>query len=173
LKCIARNAYKSAAAAICKTDRLKEYVFIEVVQQMMEEVVHFAKQPDCLLKATSPEAVKTFSNTVFFDYLLVHCPKLVSILFSICNSGNAKNISKSLITGIRNSKVDEGTRNMICNVSAMCMRIYNQQLSALHYRNGLLLLHGGVKSLTLQRCFYLGLCVSHKSCIRMQKKFGC
>ena len=81
MKCIARNAYSSAAAAICKMDRLKEYVFIEVLQQIMKEATNFSKQPDCALKATS-DVIKNFSNTVFFDYLLVHCPMILSVLYS-------------------------------------------------------------------------------------------
>jgi len=44
----------------------------------------------------------------------------------------------------------------VCAAAAMCMKRYNQQLSALHYRNGLMLLHGGLKALALDRCFHLG-----------------
>ena len=35
-----------------------------------------------------------------------------------------------------------------------------------------MLLHGGVKAASLDRCYKLGLTVSQKSCIRMQEKFG-
>lgn len=43
-------------------------------------------------------------------------------------------------------------------------------MSAAHYRISLLLLNGGAKALTLQRCAGLGIFVSHSSAIRMQTK---
>ena len=43
-------------------------------------------------------------------------------------------------------------------------------MSAAHYRISLLLLNGGAKALTLQRCAGLGNSVSHSSVIRMQTK---
>ena len=43
-------------------------------------------------------------------------------------------------------------------------------LSATHYRISLLLLNGGAKALTLERCAHLGISVSHSSAIRMQSK---
>ena len=47
------------------------------------------------------------------------------------------------------------TRNALCAAACICLKQYNQKLSAFHYRNGLLLLHGGVKEATLQRCSYV------------------
>lgn len=58
-------------------------------------------------------------------------------------------------------------RNPICAAACVCLKQYNQRL-----RTGLMLLQGGVKLATLQRCHHLGLTVSHQLCIRMQEKFG-
>ena len=43
-------------------------------------------------------------------------------------------------------------------------------LSATHYRISLLLVNGGAKALTLERCAHLGISVSYSSAIRMQLK---
>ena len=54
--------------------------------------------------------------------------------------------------------------------TSICLRRYNQQLSATHYKTSLLLLNGGAKALTLERGSHLGICMSHPSTIRIQRK---
>ena len=48
-------------------------------------------------------------------------------------------------------------RNVICLALASCLKQYNQQLSAAHYRTSLLLMNGGTKSFALERCAPLGI----------------
>ena len=61
-------------------------------------------------------------------------------------------------------------RNAVCMAKSICLQQYNQELSATHNRMSLLLLNGGAKALTLERCSDLGICISHPSAIRIQKK---
>lgn len=133
----------------------------------MNEVVSYSKKQDCLLKMKDKNAIKNFSNIELFEQLSNSCPNLAGMLLSISKSGKPKMIEK-----LRDVNTPPIVRNGICAAAAICMKLYNEKLSAFHYRTGLLLLNGGVKALTLKRCYMLGLCVSHESCIRMQKKFG-
>ena len=63
-------------------------------------------------------------------------------------------------------------RHVISLAAASCLKKYNQQLSAAHYRIGLLLLNGGAKSLIIDRCSQLGFSVCQHSAVRMQTKVG-
>lgn len=60
--------------------------------------------------------------------------------------------------------------NSVCMAASICLRQCNQLLSATHYRISLLLLNGGAKALTIERCSLLGISVSHSAAIRMQTK---
>ena len=63
-------------------------------------------------------------------------------------------------------------RNVICLALASCLKQYNQQLSAAHYRTSLLLMNGGTKSIALERCAPLGITMSHSATVLMQAKTG-
>jgi len=54
--------------------------------------------------------------------------------------------------------------------SILLFKAYHQQLSAAHYRISLLLMNGGAKSITIDRCARLSITVSRASAIRMQTK---
>lgn len=87
-------------------------------------------------------------------------------------SGKPKSVGKSILHGPNAFDEKPETRNALCAAACICLKQYNQKLSAFHYRNGLLSLHGGVKAASLQRCHHLGITMSQKSTIRMQEKFG-
>jgi hypothetical protein len=94
------------------------------------------------------------------------------MLVGISHSGKPGKMNGEGQGGIRSFEVNRDTRNAVCAAASICLKKYNQELSACHYRNGLFLLHGGVKALALDRCSHLGLSISHASCIRMQTKIG-
>ena len=86
--------------------------------------------------------------------------------------GKPAAVGKNILSEQIKGEVDPKLRNAICAAAAICLHQYNQKLSAYHYRNGLMLRHGGVKAASLDKCDHLGLTVSQKSCIRMQSKLG-
>ena len=98
-------------------------------------------------------------------------PHLICFLAAVCKSGKPKSVGKSIRAPNAFDEKPE-TRYALCAAACICLKQYNQKLSVFHYRNGLLLLLGGVKAATLQRCHHLAITMSQKSTIRMQEKFG-
>ncbi len=172
IKNIALQNPAAAAAALCSMDSLKENIFLETSKRVMKEVVSFSKKPECILKSNSARSVTNLTNTQLYQQLYEQCPHLICFLVAICKSGQPKAARKSILHGENMFDINSEMRNAVCAAACICLKQYNQKLSAYHYRNGLLLLHGGVKAKTLQRCYQLGITVSQKSCIRMQEKFG-
>ena len=172
VKNIALSNPGAAAAALCNMDSLKENIFAETTKRVMQEVVNFSKKPNCVLKTNSANSVSNLSNAELYRQLCEECPHLICFLAAVCKSGKPKSVGKSILNGPNALDAKPETRNALCAAACICLKQYNQKLSAFHYRNGLLLLHGGVKAATLQRCHHLGMTMSQKSCIRMQEKFG-
>ena len=106
-----------------------------------------------------------------YRQLCEECPHFICFLTAVCKSGKIEISGKKYSPRTKHVEKPE-TRNALSPSACICAKQYNQKLSAFHYRNGLLLLHGGVKAATLQRCHYLGMTMSQKSCIRMQEEFG-
>ena len=153
-------------------DSLKENIFAETTKRVLKEVVNFSKKPNCVLKTNSANSLSNLSNAELYRQLCEECPHLICFLAVVCKSGKPKLVGKNILKGPNVFDEKPETRNALCAAACICLKQYNQKLSAFHYRNGLLLLHGGVKAATLQRCYHLGIAMSHKSSIRMQEKFG-
>lgn len=95
------------------------------------------------------------------------CPKLCHVLTNIVNTGKSQLYSKEDTLSLSHR-----AKNAICLAAASCFKQYNEKLSAAHYRMGLLMLNGGAKAVTIDRCSRQGLTVSHTASIRMQTKAG-
>ena len=165
---IIRNAASgnnnALAKAVYKDRNLKELVLVEAINDMKKEIRQYAKDPECLLKLKSPEDIQKFSNQSLYQQLLLKCPKLAVMIGSICQPGKIKSLP-SLADADGHKFI-----NSVCMAASICLHQCNQMLSATHYRISLLLLNGGAKALTLERCSHLGISVSHSSAIRMQSK---
>ena len=172
VKNIASNNPGAAAAALSNMDSLKENIFAETTKRVLKEVVNFSKKPNCVLKTNSANSLSNLSNAELYRQLCEECPHLICFLAAVCKSGKPKLVGKNILKGPNVFDEKPETRNALCAAACICLKQYNQKLSAFHYRNGLLLLHGGVKAATLQRCYHLNIAMSHKSSIRMQEKFG-
>ena len=172
VKNIALNNPGAAAAALSNMDSLKENIFAETTKRVSKEVVNFSKKPNCVLKTNSANSLSNLSNAELYRQLCEECPHLICFLAAVCKSGKPKLVGKNILKGPNVFDEKPETRNALCAAARICLKQYNQKLSAFHYRNGLLLLHGGVKAATLQRYYHLGIAMSHKSSIRMQEKFG-
>ena len=170
VKNIARGNFPAAARALSRMETMKSHIFVENTKQTMMEVVNYSKNPDCMLKLSSSSSVSTFCNSQFYLQLCEMCPLLVIFLTAICKSGKPTAVGKKFSNELGNC--EPKLRNAICAAASICLHQNNQKLSAYHYRNGLMLLHGGLKAASLEKCHHLGLTVSHKSCIRMKNKFG-
>ena len=116
--------------------------------------------------------MSNLSNVELYQQLCEECPHLICFLAAVCTSGKPKSLGRSILNGPNLLHAKPETRNSLCPAACFCLNQYNQKLSAFHYRNGLLLLHGGVKAATLQRCHHFGMTMLQKLCIRMQEKFG-
>ena len=90
VKNLAKKNLSAASAALCSMDSLKDHIFVECTKRVMKEAVIYSKKPNCMLKATSPNAVANLSNSKLFFQLCEECPQLVSFLAAICNSGKPK-----------------------------------------------------------------------------------
>ena len=150
--------------AVYKDSNLKELVLVEAINDMKKEIRQYAKDPECLLKLKSPEDIQKFSNQSLYHQLLLKCPKLAVIIGSLCQPGKIKSLPPLAD--------EDGHKfiNSVCMAASICLHQYNQMLSAIHYRISLLLLNGGAKALTLERCAHLGISVSHSAAIKMQSK---
>lgn len=158
---------KAVARAVWKNEEMKEQVFLEVLGAVKTEVKHYAKDPECLLKVIDPAVVTSFNNEAFYAQLQDKCPSLCLIFANLVKPGKAKLYSQEELHGF-----DHRKRNAICFAAASCLKQYNQKLSAAHYRLSLLLLNGGAKSITIDRCTQLAITVCHSSSTKMQTKAG-
>lgn len=172
VKNIALNNPGATAAALSNMDSLKENIFAETTKRVLKEVVNFSKKPNCVLKTNSANSLSNLSNAELYRQLCEEWPHLICFLAAVCKSGKPKLVGKNILKGPNVFDEKPETRNALCAAACICLKQYNQKLSAFHYRNGLLLLHGGVKAATLQRRYHLGIAMSQKSSIRMQEKFG-
>ena len=136
-----------------------------IINEIKREIRVYAKDPECLLKQKTPADITKFSNEFFYKQLFSKCPNLAMIIASISQPGNLKG-SLPLLS----DEVDNRFQNSVCMAAAICLRQYNQQLSSAHYRISLMLLNGGAKALTVERCAHLGISMSHSSAIKMQSK---
>lgn len=156
----------SALAKAVLTDaNLKELILVGIINEIKKEIRLYAKDPECLLKLKTPRDIRNFSNESLYQQLLVKCPKLAVIIGSISQPGNIKGKLPDLL-----AESSHRFQNSVCMATSICLHQYNQQMSATHYRISLLLLNGGAKAVTLERCSHLGISMSHSSAIRMQSK---
>ena len=140
-------------------------IMVEVINAIKREIRRYSKDPECLLKLKSPGDIRKFSNESLYQQLLVKCPKLAVFIASICQPGNLKGNMPLL----SDAETTNRFRNAVSMATFICLRQYNQQLSATHFRTSLLL-NGRAKALTLERGSHLGICMSHPSLIRIHKK---
>ena len=165
---IIRNAAcgnnSALAKAVYKDCTLKEFVIVELINEIKKEIRQYAKDTECLLKMKSPEGMRKFSNLALYHQLLLKCPKFVQMIGSMCKPGKIKSLPPLAD--------EDGSKfiNSVCMAASVCLHQCNQLLSAAHYRISLLLLNGGAKAITLERCSHLGISVSHSSAIRMQTR---
>ena len=150
--------------AVYKDCTLKEFVLVELINEIKKEVRQYAKDTECLLKLKSPEDIRKFSHLSLYHQLLLKCPKFLMMIGSICKPGKVKSLPPL--------PDEKGFKfiNSVCMAASICLHQCNQLLSANHYRTSLLLLNGGAKAMTLERCSHLGISVSHSSAIRMQRR---
>ena len=134
-------------------------IMVEVINAMKREIRRYSKDPECLLKLKSPGDIRKFSNESLYQQLLVKCPKLAVFIASICQPGNLKGNMPLL----SDAETTNRFRDAVCMATSICLRQYDQQLSATDYGTSLLLLNGGAKALTLERGSHLGICMSHPS----------
>ena len=134
-------------------------IIVEVISAIKREIRRYSKDPECLLKLKSPGDIRKFSNESLYQQLLVKCPKLAVFIASICQPGNLKGNMPLL----SDAETTNRFRDAVCMATSICLRQYDQQLSATDYGTSLLLLNGGAKALTLERGSHLGICMSHPS----------
>ena len=154
------------AKAVLKDQELKELILMEITNEIKKEIRLYSKDPACLLKLKSPADIRRFWNESFYQQLLVKCPDLAVLLSRVSQPGNLK----GNLPDFKEAEITNQFQNSVCMAASICLHQYNQQMTAAHHRIRLLLLNGGAKALTLQRCAGLGISVSHSSAIRMQTK---
>lgn len=107
---------------------------------------------DSVLKATKPDEIVAFRNKLVAVEAKTQCP-----LFSAC------------IQGAAGSKA---TVNELSLMTAIAARTRNTTMSAVAFRISNLLIHSGAKFEDIRRLNNLGVCMSPKSAVRMQKSMG-
>ena len=163
VKNIAKGNFSAAAAALCSMESMKSHIFVENTKLTMLEVVNYSKQSDNMLRVSSPNSVSTFSNSQYYQQLCRMCPRLVCLLAAICKSGKPATLKKNPLSELGKCDVEPKLKNAICAAASVCLHQHNPKLSVYHYRNGLMLLHGGVKAASLDRCYKHILFVCHGS----------
>ena len=150
--------------ALYKDCTLKEFVLVELINEIKKEIRQYAKDKECLLKLKSPQDISKFSNLSLYHQLLLKCHQFLMMIGSISKPGKGKSLPP--LADEKESKFI----NSVCMAASICLHQCNKLLSANHYRTSLLLLSGGAKAMTLERCSHLGISVSHSSAIRMQRR---
>ena len=72
---IIRNAacgnHSALVKAVYKDCTLKEFVLVELINEIKKEVRQYAKDTECLLKLKSPEDIRKFSHLSLYHQLLL------------------------------------------------------------------------------------------------------
>ena len=153
--------------AVFRDLEIKSEVLQHVADNIKKEVKQYCNSDNCV-KLKTLGALKSFNYAQFFSELKNRCPLFLNILFSC--SFKAKGAGRGI--KVTEANIPEHVRNAICTAAAVCLNKMNRKMTAFHYRNGLMLLNGGAKSLCIDRLSKLGMSVVHWSCINMQKRLA-
>lgn len=114
-----------------------------------------------ILAGTSLAELAAFNNNLLLQEVKVFCPFWFSALDGVCGHT------------LRQSKERQCSAvNVTALSTAVLAKQRNPKLSALAYRISVLLFHSGVKYQDIQRLNKLGVCMSPKSIVDLQKRMG-
>ncbi|KXJ11341.1 hypothetical protein AC249_AIPGENE23188 [Exaiptasia diaphana] len=120
-------------------------------RRVNREFVAYSKS-DSVLKATKGDELAAFSNKLVAVEARTQCP-----LWDACIRGD---------TGAK------GTVNELALMTAIAARTRNPTMSAVAFRISSILVHSGARFEDIRRLNNLGVCMSPKSAVRMQKSMG-
>ena len=196
LTAVAKKDPKKAASAIMLNPTYRLFLTDKFSKCLSDEAVSYFKSENCLkMKKSSPSEIANFrienlesevstKMAVTFKFLEALTGVRARKLKEARRERKKKqDWKKGIIVEPPSRELDlqrETTLrcnlNTICNVTAMCLRQYFANMSKLAYRNTLLLLNGGCRSLDIKRLNMQGITMSHSAAIRMQyrmaKEFG-
>ena len=192
LRAIAKKDPGTAVTAIMETKSYQPFLRAKFSKILSREAVKFFKGNSCLKmdKHVSPTKISQFSIATFASDIKGKMPVTFQFLEAMTGirAGRIKEKKKQekKIRGkvvvvskkkekelkLLHMKKERRSQNTLCNVAAICLKQYFPCMSALAYRNTLLLLNGGCRSLDVDRLKMQGLTMSHSSSIRMQYRMA-
>ena len=190
LRSVAYNQPKTFANSAMQIPEIRTALTNAFSDALTDEVKDYYKGENSLkvAKDTKPSEISDFKLSKLYNEIQEKMPLTLEFFKSMTGvtarerklkkkgETNQSTVVTSKKTSFQSSaqhiKKDQISKNAICNAVSICLKQAHEDLSKLHYRNTLMLVNGGCRSLDIGRMNGQGSLVSHKSAIRMQKKMA-
>ena len=154
--------WKVVANIIFKHPMLKVELLNPLMKKVSAEFKDYCTRSDeseSMLKQCHPTELETFSNKLFLEEVRLSCPYWMSCLLGACKVSSYGDKSIQQL-------------NAMALSTAVAARCRNQLMSAIAYRLSIILFHSGVKFQNVLRLHKLGVCMSPKMILKMERKMG-
>ena len=155
LKNIALKNWTAVANAILTHSELRQDILRALWRTLNSEVKNYCSS-DSVLKHRTPKELIAFSNCSLVKEVSTDCPFWSSCISGACGVNIKENC-------------DSSANNAIALATSVTARFRNKSMSALAYRISSILFHSGVSHQGLTRLNRLGLCMSPKMIVGLQR----
>ncbi|XP_022787541.1 uncharacterized protein LOC111327585 isoform X2 [Stylophora pistillata] len=157
IKALSLKKWMAATNILLRHRFLRAELLDAIEKEMTKEVREYSKTDNCL-KSSDPEHLTVFSNSTLCQELSEYSPILHMIFSAACGlSDGEKNTRES---------------NALALAASTLLRCSNPTMSALAYRESLILYNSGVSYENFTRLNNLGICMSSASTIALHKKIN-
>ena len=158
LKNIALRKWTAVANAVLTHSELRQDILRALWRTLNSEVKNYCSS-DSVLKHRIPKELIAFSNCSLVKEVSTECPFWSSCMSGACGVNIKENC-------------DSSANNAIALATSVIARFRNKSMSALAYRISSILFHSGVSHQDLTRLNRLGLCMSPKMIVGLQRSLG-
>ena len=156
---IATKHWSAAVNIVFKHDEMSCHLPDSIRRRVNSEFEKFGQ--NTILAGTSLAELTAFNNNLLLQEVKVFCPFWFSAINGVCGHT------------LRQSKERQSSAvNVMALSTSVLARQRNPKLSALAYKISVLLFHSGVKYQDIQRLNRLGVCMSPKRIVDLQKRMG-
>ena len=159
IKNVVLRKWKNVANIVLRHKDMEPFLRTALTSKVCSEFKQYCAVTNSILKGTSPEELAAYSNRFVCQEVKVMCSFWFAGVVGAC--GVHKCPEKELKAS-----------NAIALVTSAASRSRNQRMSALAARISVILLHSGAKTHDFTRLNKLGVSLSHKQSIRLQRSMG-
>ena len=159
IKNIVLRKWKNVANIVFSHKDVEPFLRTALASKVSREIKYYCEDTNSILKGTSPEELSAYSNRFVLQEVKVTCPFWHASLVGACvvHKCEDKELKAS---------------NAVALATSAMARSRNQRMSALVSRISVILLHSGAKSQDFTGLNRLGVSLSHKQSIGLQKSMG-